>query len=181
MSEPRNMRVGATPGKLALIVVLSIALVGVIAKNWPSSSPEEKSPTAEAYIAQGSTSSPTVATTTPTAIAPPEMNKATSDNPFGEFLVDDDWQELPLKEVTKYDPFAIADWAMAAEAGGLAGDMMSEKQINELLAAKDAIIFMTGDKRVARIGKQDFRVGDRIGRYKISDITAKGVVLSAAP
>jgi hypothetical protein len=96
-------------------------------------------------------------------------------------VADDDWHELPLSAVTKHDPFAIADWAMAAQAGGLAGDVASEKQINELLAAKDAIIFMAGEKRVARIGNQEFRVGDTIGRYKISDITAQGVVLSALP
>ena len=182
MSEPRRLQVGATPGRLALIGVLSIGLVGVIAKNWfGSSEPEQEAATTETHITAVATTPPTIAATPPAVSTEATGNAATADNPFGEFVADDDWPEAPLDEVIKYDPFATAHWAIAAEAGGPAGDVVSEKQINELLAAKDAIIFMAGDTRVARIGKQEFRVGDTIGRYKISDITAQGVVLSAVP
>ena len=181
MSEPRRLQVGATPGKIALIGVLSIGLVGVIAKNWfGSSEPEEESATTESHITAAAATAPTMAVTPPAVSTGSSANATAADNPFGEFVADDDWPEAPLDEVIKYDPFATAHWATAAEAGGQAGDVVSEKQISELLAAKDAIIFMAGDTRVARIGKQEFRVGDTIGRYKISDITAQGVVLSAA-
>ena len=49
-----------------------------------------------------------------------------------------------------------------------------------LLAAENAIILVSGDKRIARVGEHEYQVGDVIGRYKISEISSKGVVLSEA-
>jgi hypothetical protein len=69
-----------------------------------------------------------------------------------------------------------SEWmAPPADAGETAS---SEEQIDDLLAAQSAIIFVAGDKRIARIGEKEFQVGDVLGRYTISDITAKGVLLS---
>ena len=76
------------------------------------------------------------------------------------------------------DPFAMSAWAAPAQSDSAGDEAFNENQINELLSSKDAIIFMAGDKRVARIGKQEFRVGDTVGHYRISDITSQGVVLS---
>jgi hypothetical protein len=170
MSQKQTMKVGATPGKLALIGILAVVMVIVIASNWPS---------AAAPLADE-----TPLAAEPSAQAPPAASEATTDSPeaspaspFGEFAEDRHWPELPLKEVTEFDPFAISKWA-APSVGVDGAPALNETQINELLAAENAIIFVSGDKRIARIGDQEFQVGDVLGRFKITDISSKGVVLS---
>jgi hypothetical protein len=168
MSRPAPKKNGATPGKLALIAVLALVLVGVIATNWPAA-PE--APADEPKTARRTPAAPTVVN------SEQQTQPATSAGPFGEFAEDSHWQELPLRQVTSFDPLATAEWAKLPELAA-DGTVRTETQINELLAAKEAIIFVSGDKRVARIGDQEFQVGDRVGRYRISDISSRGVVLS---
>jgi hypothetical protein len=165
------MPLGATPGKLALIAVLAIVMIGVIASNWPSAAAPPVDETA------AEPQPPVAAATTE---ASPQTQPAVPAGPFGEFAADQHWPELPITEVTKYDPFAEAHWAAPPKPveSAESGPAYNEEQINELLAAKNAIIFVSGDKRVARIGEQEFQVGDVLGHYKITDITPKGVVLS---
>jgi hypothetical protein len=166
MSQPSRDKVGATPAKLALIGVLALVLAAVIVSNWPESAPPA--------MAAASAATPEV------AVAAPESTAAEqASSPFGQFADDADWPERPIKEVIAHDPFAVAAWAIPPE--GLGEDKKTtEKRIQELLHAESAIIFMSGDKRVARIGGQEFQVGDVIGGFKISDISSRGVVLSEA-
>jgi hypothetical protein len=170
MSRPAPNKLGATPGKLALIAVLALVLVGVIASNWPTA------PEAPAEELQATRRLPT----RPAAAANGQPNSnepATPAGPFGEFAEDGHWPELPLRQVTSFDPLATAAWAKPAEATAEA-TVRTETQVNELLAAKEAIIFVSGDKQIARIGDKEFQVGDRLGRYLISEISPRGVVLS---
>ncbi|HEX6963190.1 MAG TPA: hypothetical protein VF175_15090 [Lacipirellula sp.] len=168
MSRQAKDKLGATPGKLALIAVLALVLVGVIASNWTSGGgPPATKPAASAKPAQAVESAAAPAAT-------PAAKPAAG--PFGEFAEDGDWPELPRSEITKFDPMMKAAWAKPAVTAE--GDVVSDVQISELLAAKNAIIFMAGDKRVARIGDNEYQIGDVIGRYQISDITSRGVVLS---
>jgi hypothetical protein len=170
-SQPKSMPLGATPGKLALIAVLAVVMMGVVISNWPSAAAP---PVEESAL---ETPPPVEAATTDSSI---QAQPSAPAGPFGEFAEDRHWPELPIKEVTKFDPFAESPWAappkQASDEGS--GPAYSQEQINELLAAKNAIIFVAGDRRVARIGDEEFQIGDILGHYKITDITPKGVVLS---
>jgi hypothetical protein len=168
MSRPTPNKLGATPGKLALIAVLALVLVGVVATNWPTAA---AAPELEPQAAHRPRKAPT-----PAASAQPNEPTAPA-GPFGDFAEDGHWPELPLRQATSYDPLAIAPWARPPEAAA-DGAVASETQVNELLAAKEAIIFVSGDKRIARIGDKEFQEGDRLGRYLISEISPRGVVLS---
>jgi hypothetical protein len=170
MSQKPSVKVGATPGKLALIGILAVVMVIVIASNWPSAA----APLADETALAAEPSDPTPAAASEATTDTPV---ATSASPFGEFAEDQHWPELPLKEVTEFDPFAISKWAVPA-VGVDGAPVLNEEQINEMLAAENAIILVSGDKRIARIGDQEFQVGDVLGRFKITDITSKGVVLS---
>ncbi|MBA3482920.1 MAG: hypothetical protein H0T51_14015 [Pirellulales bacterium] len=170
MSQKQPLKVGATPGKLALIGILAVVMVIVIASNWPSAA----APLADEATLAVEPSAPTPPAASETTTDMPEASPA---SPFGEFAEDKHWPEVPLKEVTEFDPFAISKWA--APAVGVDGaPALNQEQINELLAAENAIILVSGDKRIARIGDQEFQVGDILGRFKITDISSKGVVLS---
>jgi len=183
MSQKPRERVGASPAKLALIGILGLVLVMVVWSNWPQSAARpEQSPASDELntesLTQGTTST---APRVPAAVSPAATGGASGGpaSPFGEFATDDSWPEMPLKEVTKFDPFATAAWAIPPEADKVE-QAYNEEQIKELLSAENAIIFTAGDVRVARIGTQEFRVGDIIGGFKISDISSRGVVLSEA-
>ena len=172
MSQKQPTKVGATPGKLALIGILAVVMVSVIASNWPSAAAPLEDETALAAAPSGPVPPAASQTTTDTPDASPA-------SPFGEFAEDHHWPELPLKEVTEFDPFAVSKWA-APPTSVDGGPAYNQEQINELLAAENAIIFVSGDNRIARIGEQEFHVGDVLGRFKITDISSKGVVLSEA-
>jgi hypothetical protein len=170
---------GATPAKLALIGILTLVLFGVVASNWPISAATDE---AEAAETGATGASPVAVAAAPTAVAAsaagaPAEQAGTPASPFGEFATDDNWPETPLSEVTKFDPLAVSEWALPPEAQQKA-EKYDAVQIKELLKAENAIIFMAGDTRVARIGTREFRVGDVIGGFKISDISSRGVVLS---
>jgi hypothetical protein len=171
MSQKQPLKVGATPGKLALIGVLAVVLVGVIASNWPSA---DAPPVDAAAVSANPTS----------VTAPPPPTKGATDtketgstSPFGEFAEDRHWPEFPVQEAAAFDPFEISKWA-APPASVDGGPAYNQEQFNELLAAENAIIFVAGDKRIARIGDQEFQIGDVFGRFKITEISSKGVVLS---
>jgi hypothetical protein len=186
MSEKPRAKAGATPGKLAVVGLLAVVLVGVVWKNFFAGGGEKLTPRVDKERPQLAASAPAPAATPTTPATSASASKgaagsnaaaASEANPFGDFAVDQNWREPTLGEITKHDPFAAATWA-GAQAESAEDVALTEKRINELMESKDAIIFMAGGTRVARIGKQEFRVGDRLGRYTISAITSQGVVLS---
>ena len=169
MSGQVPNKIGATPGKLALIAVLALVLVGVIAANWPSA--------AEVPASETESTAARRAPRSPASTSGQQTQPATPAGPFGEFAEDGHWPELPLRQVTSFDPLATAAWAKPPDTAA-DGTVLTETQVSELLGAKEAIIFVSGDKRIARIGDKEFQVGDRLGRYLISEISPRGVVLS---
>lgn len=181
MSEKPRAKAGATPGKLALVGVLALVLVGVVWKNFFAGGGEKLTPRVEKASPRVTAARPLATTSKGSAAAANSAKGAAAAsgeaNPFGDFAVDRNWPQPALSEVTKYDPFAAGSWA-GAQPESPEDEALTEKRINELMTSKDAIIFMSGGTRVARIGKQEFRVGDTLGRYKISEITSQGVVLS---
>jgi hypothetical protein len=167
--------------------VLGVVLVGVIWKNFAGGgekltprAEKEQPKLAEPAAAAPAASAPAakVAVVNGTAAAGAASAAAAgAASPFGEFAADQNWPAPALGEVIQHDPFAAPDWA-GPHTASAEDEALTEKRIAELMASKDAIIVMTGDKRMARIGKQEFQVGDRLGRYRISEITSQGVVLS---
>ncbi|MCC6492041.1 MAG: hypothetical protein IT424_03365 [Pirellulales bacterium] len=168
-------RVGATPGKLALIAVLAVVLAAVVASNWQAEEPS--APVADSVAAPSARAAARAVGETPSSSENPQSDSQGS--PFGDFAADDNWPEANLREVTACDPLAAAGWAVPPDGDGENGGV-SEQQIKELRTAQNAIIFLAGDTRVARIGDREFRIGDTIGHFKISEISSKGVILSEA-
>jgi hypothetical protein len=169
--QPRD-RIGATPAKLSLIGVLALVLAAVVASNWPTSAAPATATPPQVSPATSAGYSPAPPATTGAAGSIPA-------SPFGKFAADDPWPERPLSQVTSFDPFAPAAWATPPAAEDIA-ETYSVEQISELLSTGNAIILSAGDTQVARIGTHEFRVGDMIGGFKISDISPRGVVLTAA-
>ncbi|HYO25645.1 MAG TPA: hypothetical protein VEQ85_11940 [Lacipirellulaceae bacterium] len=161
-------RIGATRGKLALVAILAVVLAYVVASNF-----------------RGSAEEPFVA---PEAAAPSENiaslpggepRRAPASNiqsPFGEFAVDRPWKTPPLDQLAGFDPLALPSWKAApAEA---AEENPAAPSLDDIQQADSAIIFVTGNERVARIGDQDYHVGDHVGRLEVKDISSAGIVLS---
>jgi hypothetical protein len=171
MKRAQRDRIGASRGKLALVGVLAVVLVYVLASNLggaDGASDAEPTQAAEAAAPIGSASAAN-------ASAP------TSDEggPFGEFAEDHDWPKPSPDQLTAFDPMEAPPWmapielAAAAESGG-----EGAASLEELRNAQSAIIFIADGKRVARIGSQDYHVGDFVGPYQITDISSAGIVLS---
>ena len=176
MSQPAGAKGSVTKGKLILVAVLAVVLVGVIASNFKSGAnvPEVAAPADQAAATAVVATNPT-----PESGAPAETSGAASTGPFGEFAEDAKWPGVTLEEATKFDPLAVPAWAGPPPPSDVGtGREFSEEQLTELNKAGNAIIFVSGNKRVALIGTQEFHVGDMIGGMKISDISSAGIVLS---
>jgi len=172
MSNPAGAKGGATKGKLILIAVLAAVLVGVIVSNL-STGEESAAPAAASEQAAAAPAS------TP-AVAPSQASpEPVPSGPFREFAEDVEWPQVTLEDATKYDPLAVPAWAGPPPPSDVGtGREFSEEQIAEINDAENAIIFVSGNRRVALIGTQEFHVGDMIGGMKISDISSRGIVLS---
>lgn len=157
MSGAKLKSAGATRGQLVLVGVLAVILIGVIANNLRGSAEEPSAPLPAIVPATSGPASP-----------------GTKGSPFGEFAVDADWPEPSLEQLIKFDPLAPP----AAIAGGELGSDSTNNSLSKLQQAQDAIIFVSGDQRVARIGETEYHVGDAVGRFRITEISSAGIVLS---
>jgi hypothetical protein len=163
MSGAKSRSAGATRSQLALVGVLAVILIGVVAKNLrgPAEEPSAAAP-AVAPTTSGPDASALVA------------SKPAADSPFGEFAIDADWPAPSLEQLINFDPFAPPASVAAVELG----NDSTEDSLSNLRQAQDAIIFVTGDQRVARIGETEYHVGDAVGRFRITEISSAGIVLS---
>jgi hypothetical protein len=172
MSRVERGRIGATRGKLVVVGLLAAALVGVVAKNFHGASPRpavEVAPVATVPAARPVAPSK--------AAAPTERGPALPASPFGKFADDVVAPAYSLERLIRFDPLAAPAWMAATEqSAGAVGP--HDQTFEELQAAQNAIILVTGNHRVARIGAQEYRVGDMVGRYQITDISSAGIVLS---
>jgi hypothetical protein len=174
MNAVQRDRIGATRGKLAVIGLLAVALVGVLAANFRGESHAAEEPAAVGEVAE---LQPAAAKAAPTVDSTPSSSQASkSATPFGEFAIDADWPEYSLDQLVSFDPFAAPAWnAHAADANDAGAQSAS---LQELQEAQNAIILVSGNERVARIGAQEYRVGDKVGPYLITGISSAGIVLS---
>ena len=169
MNRAKCDRIGATRGKLALMGVLAVVLVCVLASNFRGSATE-------------------LALTAPSPAAAPgelagaaaESVEASGPSPFGEFAADGDWPQTNVETIVDFDPLAAPPWKAVSEVtrADAANADTTEQTLEQVQQATNAIIFISGGQRVARIGTQDYHVGDMVGRFQITDISSAGLVLS---
>jgi hypothetical protein len=167
MSRQPRKKSGATTKQLALIGILSMILIGVLASQWLGSDTSAIS-LADPSELPGSSSAREEKPVLPAG-----------ESPFGAYAADEPWPEFAVGKVIEFDPFKTPDWAHPApDVETLAEQKHSEEKLNELRNATNTIIITAGDKRIARIGKHEYQVGDTIGEFEITDISSAGVVLS---
>ena len=83
------------------------------------------------------------------------------------------------RQVDSFDPLAAPSWMAPAERVAATADEESDATtLEELRSAASAIIIIADGQRIARIGSQDYHVGDFVGPYQITDISSAGIVLS---
>ena len=163
MNRAQRGRLGATPRQLAIVGVLAIVLAWVLASNFRGSSEEPVSSTDPA---------PSVATEAPTAGA-----DAASPQAAGRpgLLEENSWPAYSLVKLIRFDPLAAPEWLGESDQASDGADA-SAKTLEQLQSAENAIILVTDDQRIARIGTQEYRVGDMVGNLMITDISSAGIV-----
>lgn len=187
-------RIGATPGKLALVGVLAVVLATVVVGQLPDSSvaatpaaaglrttlPDSSNPPKIANQQQ-TTSSQSKLHTKP-SITTRNAKKKTSEPPT--------WPDLSLETVVAFDPFAAPPWLNDARAAAQAGPAderflseaarraQKEAVLKKLQEQGTTIVVISSDDKRATIGKQTVRVGDHLEGFVITDITKQGIELS---
>ncbi len=163
MTEPNWLaRSGATPRKLAIVGVLTLALIAVIWHNAVGSA----KPVAKKVIQ------------TPASQA--KVEKAALPNPIVNIAARK-WPKISLGKAVRNDPFGMPVWYLMAQAEeGTAGASLarSAQVLEELKKQQTKIIVISNGDRIATIGEQSFRVGDMIEGFQISEITKSGIVLT---
>jgi hypothetical protein len=169
MTEPNWLaRSGATPGKLAAVGVLGVALVLVL---WSNLAPSR--PTAARKPHQSTSPAKAEKQPAPAVAAQPlKLEKKVLRN----------WPKLSLDNVVKHDPFAMPIWYLTARADeqgtGVSAIARSAQVLEELKKQQTRIVVISGEERIATIGELSFRVGDMIEGFEVTAITTDGVVLT---
>ncbi len=166
--KKRLEKMGVTPGKLALVGVLSIVFVMVIAKQFPESAPENTA-VSSTVISQPLAKAEKASTNNLTT------NNLTTNTAQQEskFPV---WPEIDLSETLASDPFATPSWAIQKEPVVVTTDSGPD----ELLALQEqgaSIVVIGKGTKSATIGEQKFSVGDILEGYRVTDITTHGIFL----
>lgn len=160
---------GATRGQIVLIGVLSAVLVGVIVVQLPGSSDK---PIA---ASRKRPKRPRPATV---AVINPQDTSGKEEEPRN-------WPEYSVSQLEEFDPLAPTDWyRQAVVVQSNSPDAAPVKQVVEQLELEKLqeaganIVLIDGDHRIATVGEQRIRVGDKIDGYQVSEITDQGVVLT---
>lgn len=185
-----SQRLGASPGKLALIGVLAMVLVAVIYVQFRPSSGGQTAPPAGAAPR---TRRPPLRPTTAAAAAANTPAGATSQW-FIESVDRKEWTSPEVAQVIRYDPFALPasfpqpatqallpDDAVDVADAGLEEERRSQavQQIQQKLAElqrRGVRVIIDGRKETAAmIGDDTIRVGDIIDGFTVTAIDADGV------
>ena len=171
-------RIGASRGKLALVGLLAVVLVVVIVAQLPSSNSDDL-PTAPV------SRMPEREAAAESASAPSSSEKTSLDKPPRK------WPELSMNAIIAFDPLAAPSWYLAATQVersneneqddptlASAEERASSAVLEALQQAGTTIVLTSNGERIATIGEQQFRIGDRIAGYLVSDITDQGVILT---
>jgi hypothetical protein len=171
-------RIGASRGKLALVGLLAVVLVVVIVAQLPSSNSNDL-PTAPV------STMPEREAAAESASAPASSEKTSPDK------LPRKWPELTMNAIVAFDPLAAPSWYLAAthveqsdeneqddSTLASAEERASSAALEALRQAGTTIVLTVNGERIATIGEQQFRIGDRIAGYLVSDITDQGVILT---
>lgn len=164
-------KMGATPGKLALIGGLVLVLVVVIVQQIPSG---------DAGIqASANVSTELVAGTSQSQ--PQQVGKASpnDENLAGASTTEQQfelppWPEINLAETLASDPFALPNW-VAKEEREIEVATQKPDRLAELQKQGASVVVIAAGQKSASIGEQKIRVGDIVAGYKVSDITTQGI------
>ena len=189
MSEPSWLeRNGATPGKLALIGVLAVILVGVIVRQLPESPPVQQA------NSSSTTTQPDPQHRRPRATGSASVEKKENHTDSKESETVEipvrNWPKIKIDYFLTYDPFATPEWLVEVrntespdeESARLAKEELKQKRKQEIIQALQkegakAIVYSGTEKR-ASIGEHTLRIGETYEGLKIIDITRHGIVLS---
>lgn len=169
MNQTRSKTVGATPGKLAVVGVLSLVLVYVLFGDSIFGGSKSQVKLRPRAAKQGNASQ---------GEAPQEVKAIKK---LKDSIVRKDWPQLEIERIVSFDPFGTKlpgdqeRAALAASNEEVQVDNVSLKQIQE---ADEAIVILSGGEKIARYGAMELRVGDQVGDYRVKDINNQGVVLS---
>jgi hypothetical protein len=190
-TTPLSERLGASPGKLALIGVLAVALVGVLYLQYGGHGASGLA-ALDGEETFGSPRRPGRATASPSEL--PVDAWMLHAAPLDEQL----WEVADLREIVKYDPFALpaafpqpvqvtidpVDTAGKPLADGVSnGDPWSsivedlQMQLQELRQRGVRVIVNRGDQYVAMIGDRTVHVGDEINGFTVTAIDPDGVLV----
>jgi len=154
-------KIGATPGKLALMGVLALALVVVIVKQLPKGAADDLGTVAaasqQAATQQASSANPSASPETQKELPP--------------------WPEISLTETFASDPFAPPAWVDQEEPAAPVADKGPDR-LAELQKQGASIVVIADGRKSARIGEEKFGVGDILDGYQVSDITTQGILLN---
>lgn len=166
--KKRLEKMGVTPGKLALVGVLTLVLVMVIAKQFPESTPENTK-LSPAVVSQPQAKAEKASTNNLTT----NSLTAKKSSPESNFPV---WPEIDLSETLASDPFATPSWAIQKEPIVVATDSGPD----EFLALQEqgaSIVVIGKGTKSATIGEQKLFIGDILEGYRVTDITTNGIFL----
>lgn len=173
MSNPRAKdRLGATPGKLALIALLAVVLVGVIVGQFSDT------PGPNDVVPQKVASSKT----RPQEGAQHASASTSSIKPNQQTSKPQQWPRLSVEEASAFDPFSAIGPLAPPPIEAMQPIAEDEKEdspaMEKLLQQKATIVVIADNDKVATIGTQQIHIGDVIEGYKITDITTQGIVLT---
>ena len=174
MNQPTTMqKLGATPAKLALVGVLAVVLLIVVVPlvKGKKSAPDH----------------PQVSAQKKTKKTRPHRHKLNTNQDSGktdkETLPEVSWPEISMEEIVKNDPMKVPNWFVQVsrekkrekQLVDTSKNLRVLEQLEELGAS---IVVIAEDERIATIGEQQVKIGDRIEGFEVSDITTEGVVLT---
>jgi hypothetical protein len=181
-------RTGATKGKLALVGVLAIILVGVIVTQVSNYRAQQGAhlPKEPREAARTASQPPQeVPAVEPETASPEQSHRAVAQ-----------WPERTLQEIVRHDPLVVPSWyqvelppnpttnlaatedPQSAAAAAAQRRLRNSVVLDELRQQGATIVVLAEGSKAAAIGEQRLRVGDTIEGFQISDITLQGVVLS---
>lgn len=170
-------RIGATPGKIALMAVLA----GVFAALLIMQLGDDSSSIAIVEPSQGGV-------TTRAVISSRQSNYEQTELLAPLVVKQRSWPEISLKEVRAHDPFAMPrvigddqDESADLELEQESIRQLAEARRRALMALREkgvAIVLQSGDELVAVIGSDTVRIGDVIDGFKVVAIGPDGVKLT---
>jgi hypothetical protein len=184
---------GVTPGKLALIGVLAVALVGVLYLQYGPTTKRAPTTTLRPPAEPESAASPARAT------SPADAAHASATAPRKKTGAITGWQSPELGSIVQYDPFALptsfpqprqievagatsptktAEEASAQQAALAEERTKSETELQGLRQQGVQAILRRDDQYVAIVGDHEVHVGDQINGFTVIAIDADGVRLA---